>query len=72
MMSAVTMRVLTAVLVITTAIVSSSAAPAKRPLSREELKMAQECQKGKPCSLTCNRAHDAGRADLIRTGACAE
>ncbi len=72
MMSTLTMRILTAVLFVTTAIVSSSAAPTKRPLTREELKMARECQKGKPCSLTCNRAHDAGRDDLIRKGACAE
>jgi hypothetical protein len=46
MMSAVSMRVLTAVLLITTALVSSSAAPAKKPLTREELKMARECQRG--------------------------
>ncbi|SIO66958.1 hypothetical protein SAMN05443247_11573 [Bradyrhizobium erythrophlei] len=43
----------------------------KSALTPEELKMALECQKGKPCSLTCNRAHDAGRDDLIRKGACA-
>lgn len=43
-----------------------------RSLTREELKMARECQKGKPYSLTCNRAHDAGRDDLIRERACAE
>jgi hypothetical protein len=44
----------------------------KSALTTEELKMARECQKGKPCSLTCNRAHEAGRDDLIRKGACAE
>ena len=71
-MSAVTMRALTAVLLITTTIVSSSAAPAKKTLTREELKMARQCLKGKPCILTCNRAHDAGRDDLIRKGACGE
>ena len=72
MMSAMTMRVLTAVLLATTAILSSSAAPAKTPLTREELKMARECLKGNPCYLTCNRAADAGRNDLIRKGACGE
>jgi len=41
---------------------------AKTPLTREELEMAQDCLKGKPCALTCNRAHDAGRDDLIRKG----
>jgi hypothetical protein len=38
-------------------------------LNPEELEMARECHRGKPCSLTCNRAHDAGRDDLIRAGA---
>ena len=72
MMSAVSMRVLTAVLLITSSLVSSSAAPAKKPLTREELELARQCLQGKPCALTCNRAHDAGRDDLISKGACAE
>lgn len=42
------------------------------PLSREELKLARISQKGGPCGLTCNRAHNAGRDDLIRKGYCAE
>jgi len=42
------------------------------PLTPEELKMAGACKARKACSLTCNRAHDAGRDDLIRAGACAE
>ncbi|UQR62310.1 hypothetical protein LRP30_36990 [Bradyrhizobium sp. C-145] len=42
------------------------------PLTPQELKMARACKAGKPCSLTCNRAHAAGRDDLIRAGACAE
>jgi len=71
-MSAVSMRVLAAVLLIMVAIVSSSAEKPKSALTAAELKLARECLKGKPCALTCNRAHDAGRDDLIRKGACAE
>ncbi|MEH2539287.1 MULTISPECIES: hypothetical protein [unclassified Bradyrhizobium] len=41
-------------------------------LSTAELEMARNCKKGKPCSLTCSRAQDAGREDLVRAGACAE
>jgi len=44
----------------------------KPPLSTQELAMAKRCKAGKPCSLTCNRVHDAGRDDLIKAGACAE
>jgi hypothetical protein len=48
------------------------AAPVKQPLTPKELKQARDCLKGKTCYLTCNRAHDAGRDDLIRKGACGE
>lgn len=41
-------------------------------LTPKELEMARQCKEDKPCYLTCNRAHDAGREDLIRQGACAE
>lgn len=42
------------------------------PLSNQEVAMAKKCKAGKPCFLTCNRASEAGRNDLVRAGACAE